>query len=532
MSALKALMRVRLASFKQMYLGKTKNKSGKERNKTLILAALLAYVTVTFGIMFFGNFTMMSEAFYEQGVAWVYFAMYAILDFAVMFVGTVFTAKTQLYEAKDNDLLLSMPIKPRDILISRLFMIWVMNSFINLIVSLAAGIAWMIRCPVTPLMAVCFVLIALVMPFFALALSALFGFLISLATRRVRNKTIITTVFSLLFLGAYMYVVNKATDWVQRLAVMGTTVAEKLQPVIVLRWLGGAIAEGNIAYLALTLVSLLAPFALAYVVLSRTFIRTATSSHTAARKEYKEKAYTAGKASSALFRKEAGRFFASSGYMLNAGFGAVMEVAVAVIALIKMPVLAQYLALAGVPDSYLFPLMTGALCLMAAMTDISAPSVSLEGKAIWIVRSAPVTPAEVLRAKLRFHWAVSGTATLIASVLICIAVRATPVQWALGIVLPQLFVLFVGLLGLLANLKYPNLDWENENQAIKTGMAVFIAMFGSMGAALLVMGVWYGLSIVLPPDAALLGDILLVGAVDLLLYRRLVTKGAERFAEL
>ena len=297
-------------------------------------------------------------------------------------------------------------------------------------------------------------------------------------------------------------------------------------------WLGGAIAEGNIAYLALTLVSLLAPFALAYVILSKTFIKTATSSYAAARKEYKEKAYAAGKASSALFKKEAGRFFASSGYMLNAGFGAVMEVAAAVIALIKMPVLAQYLAMAGVPDAYLFPLLTGALCLMAAMTDISAPSVSLEGKALWIVRAAPVAPADALRAKLRFHWAVSGTATLIASVLVCVAVRATPFQWALGVVLPQLFVLFEGLLGLLANLKYPNLDWENENQAIKTGMAVFIAMFGAMGAALIVVGVWYGLSTALPPDAALLGDIVLLGAADALMYRRLVTKGAERFAEL
>ena len=532
MSALKALMRVRLASFKQMYLGKSKNKSGKERNKTLILAALLIYVTVTFGIMFFGNFTVMSEAFYAQGVAWVYFAMYAILDFAVMFVGTVFTAKAQLYEAKDNDLLLSMPVRPRDILISRLFMLWVMNSFINLIISAAAAVAWAINCPVTALSAAFFLLIAIVMPFFSLALSALFGFLISLATRRVRNKTVITTVFSLLFLGAYLVVVNKATTWIGELASMGSVVAQKLQPVIVLRWLGGAIAEGNAVYLALTLVTLLAPFVLAYLILSRTFIKTATSSHTAARKEYKEKAYAAGKASSALFKKEAGRFFSSAGYMLNAGFGALMEIAAAVIVLIKLPVLGQYLAMAGVPDSYVFPILITGICLMAAMTDISAPSVSLEGKAIWIPLSAPVDPADVLRAKLRFHWAVSGTATLIASVLICAALKATPAQWAAGIVLPQLFALFEGLLGLLANLKYPLLDWENENQAVKTGMAVFISMFGAMGAALLAGGVWFGLSELIPVEFALCADILLFGVLDLLMYRRLVTKGAARFAEL
>ena len=532
MTALKALMRVRLASFKQMYLGKSKNKNGKERSKTAILAVLLVYVTLTFGVMFFGNFSMMSEAFYAQGLGWVYFAMYALLDFLVMFVGTVFAAKTQLYEAKDNDLLLSMPVKPRDILISRLFMLWVINSFINLIVTASAGIAWAIHCPVAAVPAAFFLVIALVLPFFSLAMSALFGFLISLATRRVRNKTILTTVFSLVFLGAYLVVVNRATAWIGELAQMGDKVAAALAPVPVLRWIGGAAAEGNAAHLALALLSLLAPFALAYVVLSRTFLNIAASSHTAARKEYKEKAYGAGKTSSALFKKEAARFFSSSGYMLNAGFGAVMEVAVAVIALVKAPLLAQYLAMGGVPDSYLFPIMVTGLCLMAAMTDITAPSVSLEGRALWIVRSAPVEPADALRAKLQFHWALSGTATLIASVLVCVAVRAAPVQWALGVVLPQLFVLFEGLLGLLANLRYPILDWENENQAIKTGMAVFIAMFGAMGAALLAGGVWFGLSGLVSVELALCADVLLFGAVDLLLYRRLVTRGASRFAEL
>ena len=225
MSTLKALMRVRLASFKQMYLGKSKTKNGKERSKAVILAVLLIYVTFTFGFLFVGNFSMMADAFSAQGLEWVYFAMWAVLDFAVMFVGTVFTAKTQLYEAKDNDLLLAMPIKPRDILISRLFMILVINSFINLIVSGAAGVMWIVRCPVTPAGVIAFVLIALTLPLFTLALSALFGFLISLATRRVRNKSIVTTVFSLVFLAAYMYVINRSTTWVQSLSYMGGYVA-------------------------------------------------------------------------------------------------------------------------------------------------------------------------------------------------------------------------------------------------------------------------------------------------------------------
>ena len=76
MSALKALMRVRLASFRQMYLGmnnKTKDggKGDKERRKTLLLAELVGYVALSLGFIDFGNFAMMSEAFSAQGLRWV-----------------------------------------------------------------------------------------------------------------------------------------------------------------------------------------------------------------------------------------------------------------------------------------------------------------------------------------------------------------------------------------------------------------------------------------------------------------------------
>lgn len=537
MNALKALMRVRLASFRQMYLGlNNKSKDGgkgdREKRKTVLFAVLIGYVAISFGFIFFGNFSMMSEAFYAQGLGWVYFALYAVIDFAVMFVGTVFTAKTQLYEAKDNDLLLAMPLRPRDILISRLFMLWVMDSFIGLIVSAAAGISWAIHCPVTPMTAAAFLLIALVMPFFAVAVAALFGFLISLVTRRVRSKSLLTTVFSLLFLAAYMLVINRSTAWVEQLTRIGSVVAESLRPVFVLRWIGAAIAEGDPLCLLGSLACLLLPFAAAFAVLSATFIKNVTAVPTVAKKEYKETGAQVGKASAALFRKEAARFVSSSGYMLNAGLGAVMEVAVGVLVLVKMPAIELYFNGGILPARYLFPIMVTALCLLTSMTDITAPSVSLEGKSLWILQTAPLNPAAPLRAKLLFHCAVSGAATAIAAVLVCIAAKATPVQWAVALVLPLLFVVFEGLLGLLCNLKYPILDWENENQAIKTGMAVVIAMFGAMGVVAALAGIWFGLSQFMPTELALCADALLLAALDAVMYRRLVTKGAERFATL
>ena len=48
-------------------------------------------------------------------------------------------------------------------------------------------------------------------------------------------------------------------------------------------------------------------------------------------------------------------------------------------------------------------MLTAALCMLASMNDMAAPSVSLEGKSLWLLQSLPVTPWQVLRAKLRLQ---------------------------------------------------------------------------------------------------------------------------------
>ena len=41
--------------------------------------------------------------------------------------------------------------------------------------------------------------------------------------------------------------------------------------------------------------------------------------------------------------------------------------------------------------------------MIASINDISAPSVSLEGKTLWLVQALPVSPWQVLKAKLKLH---------------------------------------------------------------------------------------------------------------------------------
>ena len=135
---LSKLIRLRLKGMFSRSAGKRKGGKG-----TLILFALLfVYCFGVFGFLFYQMFGMMAESLYATAYDWYYFAMVGLFSFALSFFFTAFTAKSELFEAKDNELLLSMPIKPRLIITSRMATLLLMEYVFALLVLIPAGLAW------------------------------------------------------------------------------------------------------------------------------------------------------------------------------------------------------------------------------------------------------------------------------------------------------------------------------------------------------------------------------------------------------
>ena len=292
----------------------------------------MLYCFCAFVFLFYISFSQLAEAFFPAGLGWLFFEMVAIMSFSLMFIGSVFTAKSQLFEAKDNELLLSMPVRPGLILLSRMAAMLAMNFVFELVVALPVFAAWLRFGSPDAAGIAAFVLIVLALPLFALAVSCLFAWLISLLTSRMRNTTVITMVLSVVFLLAYFVFCFRMNTYVTQLAANGQAIAGALGAALPLVWLGRAAAEGNLACLGLTLLWTILPFALAYALLARSFIRIVTSNRGQIRVRYEKKAMHASSQDAALYRRELARLTSSSGYMLNAGLGLVFELALAVLA--------------------------------------------------------------------------------------------------------------------------------------------------------------------------------------------------------
>ena len=73
-----------------------------------------------------------------MGLTWLYFAMAGTMALALSMLGSVFMTQAQLYDAKDNELLLSMPIPPKYILLTRIAMLFTTTAGYTLAVLLPA----------------------------------------------------------------------------------------------------------------------------------------------------------------------------------------------------------------------------------------------------------------------------------------------------------------------------------------------------------------------------------------------------------
>ena len=527
---LKVLLRSRMEALLSVLTGAGRTKKAQSKGKLIGFATLMLLSLFSLGTLFARIFEVLAGPLAAFGLGWLYFGMAAVMSFGLMIVGNAILAKYQLFEARDNDLLLSMPIKPIHILLSRLFLLYVVAVIVALPVAIPALLFWKGGLSAAGILAFVLILL-LVLPLLNLAISAFLGWVIHLASNRAKNKSLISLVLTLGFLGIYMYFNFRMNSMLSDLAADPAKLEKSLGSAAPVVWAGRAIAEGRWELLALLLVLAAAAFALCLWLLSRTFIRTATAKGSVPKAVYVERTAKLRSPGAALLIHELRRLWASPAYLLNGAMGSFFTLAAAV-----------YLAIRGRSltastewemAAYLFkPLILAGLCYMASLVFLTAPSISLEGKYLWLPKSLPVSSWEVLRAKLRLHMLIALPPLVLVSIVSALVLGYEGQMRVLVLLLPTVFGVFSGFLGLFENLRHPNFNWINETQAVKSGASVLITMFAGMGLVLLPVLACLIFSDWLTPELAGWIMLALLTVLSVLLYLWIRKKGVRVFEAL
>jgi len=533
---LKAILKKQFLELNQAYFRNMKTGKNRGKGGTIAFIGLFILIFFSLGFFFYEIAGVLCSGMVAAGLNWLYFSMMGILAIFLGIFGSVFNTYAGLYKAKDNELLLSMPIPTSYILFARTLGVFAMSLLYSAIVWIPAVLQYWVTADHSPACVAFCILLILVLSLLITVLTCLLGWVVAQIAGRVKKKSFITVLASLLFFALYYFFYFKLNSFIQNAVANASSIGEAMKArALPLYWLGNAAAGQGLSMLLFTILCS-ALFVLACYIMSRSFLKLAGEG-----KQAKTKAYTHGELKSsgldaALLKKEFRRFGASPTYMLNGALGVVFLIAIAVAAVVKGA------AIRGLVGSMteIFPNPVAMAAVLAAcgislitdMDAISAPSVSLEGKNLWVLQSLPVPADRVLKAKQRLHIIVNLIPAIIALVTVELVIGADILSLLAALLFVAVSVLFQAALGLLLDLKRPNLNWTNEAVPIKQNLSVLFVMLLGWLIGCGCAAACYFLGWLLDVRLTMFVFSLLVGGLALLLRRWIAQKGAERFARL
>ena len=190
-------------------------------------------------------------------------------------------------------------------------------------------------------------------------------------------------------------------------------------------------------------------------------------------------------------KKELKRFSTSTAYMMNCGLGLIIMPVVAILAFAKQDAVGGILNELSAESQYFSNMMllapVSAMCMICTLNGISSPSISLEGKNLWVLQSLPVSEKAVLEAKVNVHVLLNSRPAIVSTAIMCFAFGLDILNIILSCCIVWMYIWFDARLGLILNLKHCDFEWTNEVVPIKQGMSVLFNMLIGMVLSIVMM---------------------------------------------
>ena len=475
-------------------------KTGKSKSKKAIVGYgifFAAMILILFGFFFFVYMTL-SAQFAQTEYMWLYFTIAGSAAIMLGIFGSVFNTFATLYQAKDNDLLLSMPIPVKYILVSRLAGVYVTGAFYSGAVYAPALLAYYIFGSPSWQGVIGSLILFFTITVFVLVASCVLGYVVAKINQKLRNKSFFTVLISVVFIAVYYFIFAMSEEIINEIVSNGSAVASGVKLYAYPLYIMGKSGDGDFLFVAISVAASALILLLTYAVLNKSFLKIATSSLRAAKvKSVKDKDYKQKSVRKALIAKEFRRFVASPIYMLNCGIGLLIAVALGVAALIFHTQLSQLTSeLSEFIGDRTGIIVAGVTLFALNIATPTAVSVSLEGKNYWILRSSPIKSIDVLKAKIYMQDILFLPCGVFAGVCILIAANVNLINAVAVMSTIVSSVLFFSRFELMFNLKFPNLNFTNETVVVKQSSSVMFSTLTAMAYDIVFMAGGIMLSVV------------------------------------
>ena len=469
MSKIWILIRAQLINFFPI------NEIIEPRNKKKSSIVIASFGIITLAIFFCVYNIMTAKTLVQVGQQeFIPAYMVAVSSFSILFL-TIFYSNGILFGSRDIETLLSLPLKSSDIISSKFMFMYLLNFLIGFIFMLPGGIVWVLNGSLNVLHIILYFTSMIFVPLIPMCIAACMGMIVVVVSSYFKRKNVIALIFSFVMIGIIGYIAVSAmkSGNEDSIEIMLSKQITGLYPISGLfvqhtnfpMYIGMGLF---IAFSTAVFYIFVKIFAMKYGLLN-TLAKT-TSRYSDNKKSYNRKSIFL-----ALYEKEMGRFLSSYMAVLNAGLGVILLCVFSIFLLFNS--VEQIGESSGIENINEY-LSNFAPLFIASMLSLSCPAasaISLEGKNIWILQSSPVKVKMILNSKIAVNLTLHLIGYMISIFAFTLKLDMNFIQVINLIIVPICYSIFITVIGISLNKKYPNYEWESEMMVVKQSMPVIVS---------------------------------------------------------
>ena len=523
-----------------MSLFKIKAKNGK-KNK-----ALIGFVALCFMLSIWSYANILFEKLAPMHLQFFVLSLFVFLISIITIIEGIYKIGSLLFNCRDDNLLLSLPIKRRTVLFIRVFKFYVFELMFDLLFMIPLVVAYIRWADsITWTFFLTSFVMLLMIPIIPIIISCLLGSIMMSFSSRFKYKKLVQTVISIAFLLVVMYFSYQLDDLLEYVSRHANDVFDFISKIYYPAGVyAKLVVDFNVKDLLVFILINLGLFAVAIYLLSLVYfkinsrIKKIVTSSSKKIKSGDVKIKTTPVRLS-LIKKEMSTFFNTPVFIINAGFGMVLYIIASVGLVIKynelLPILTDpktFNLSKDLINSNLSIIIFGLLSATAFMTSITSSVISLEGKNITILKSLPVKVETILMCKLYSALAITTPFLLIGDLILFIRFPISIVDMLLILILTILIPCISHFIGLIVNLNFPKLDAENPTEVVKQSASSFVSVM--IGMVLVVLSIWVISTFIGKISATLflLLAVVVYLLLNIILYIILKKVGTKEFSKL
>ena len=176
------------------------------KKKKIGIIVLLIYLIFCFMYTFKINLSTIFETLKSLNLTSYFLSVIVFLSSLFSFCMTFFLAKNILFQNKDNDLLLTLPLKKELIISTRLTYLYLYNLVLTLLCLIPGLYIYITNIGISLNLVIISVILVFFTPIIPTLLASVFGYLIAFLTNKFSKSNLFEYIFNLLFIGMYFLV--------------------------------------------------------------------------------------------------------------------------------------------------------------------------------------------------------------------------------------------------------------------------------------------------------------------------------------